>query len=160
VSTPMRTTRPACVSSLRIPHTEWRGALTVPHPVSIVPRGWRLDTGAPVPLWRPIGLPPRAPELGFSPRPSGRRPGPPDTLNLGRSTEDRPEAVAENRRRILQASGFAPDRLVTLGQVHGARVAEVSTPGLQPESDGAVTRTHGLALAVTGADCLPILYVA
>ena len=36
----------------------------------------------------------------------------------------------------------------------------METGGLQPECDAAVTRTHGLALAVTGADCLPILFEA
>lgn len=134
--------------------------MTVPDPVSMVARVWRLDSEAPVPLWRRTGLSPGAPQLIFSTRQGGVSQAPYDTLNLGRSTDDRPEAVAENRRRLLGASAFAPDRLVTLGQVHGARVAEVQGPGLQPESDAAVTRTRGLALAVTGADCLPILYVA
>jgi len=133
--------------------------LTVPHPVSIVARVWRLDTEAPLPLWRRTSLSRGAPELAFSTRQGGVSQAPYDTLNLGRSTDDLPESVAENRRRLLQALGFTPEQLVTLGQVHGARVAHVTAPGLQPESDAAVTRTRGLALAVTGADCLPILYV-
>jgi hypothetical protein len=80
-------------------------------------------------------------------------------LNLGRSTADRPEAVEENRRRVLSALDFDPGRLVTLGQVHGARVRRAEESGFQPECDAVVTRATGLALAVTGADCLPLLLV-
>jgi len=82
-----------------------------------------------------------------------------DSLNLGRSTADRPEAVEENRRRLLSTLGFEIDQLVTLGQVHGSRVVNVERPGFQPACDAAVTRTPGIALAVTGADCLPLLLV-
>src|SRR5215471_2382827 len=117
----------------------------------MVERVWRLDTEAPLPLWRRTGLSKGAPELTFSTRQGGVSQAPYDTLNLGRSTEDRPDSVAENRRRLLQAIGFTSDQLVTLGQVHGARVAHVTAPGLQLESDAAVTRTRGLVLAVTGA---------
>ena len=83
-----------------------------------------------------------------------------DSLNLGRSTADRPEAVEENRRRFLNALDLEPSGLVTLGQVHGARVVSVDRPGFVRECDAVVTRTPGLAMAVTGADCMPILFVA
>ena len=122
---------------------------------------WRLDSEAPVPLWRHDG-PSESPGVrsAFSTRQGGVSRSPFDTLNLGRSTADDPEAVAENRRRLLHSIGFSPDHVVTLGQIHGARVVTVDAPGLQPECDAAVTRTPDLALAVTGADCLPILFVA
>jgi len=122
---------------------------------------WRLDLEAPLPLWRHVASPVAAsPILGFSTRQGGISLPPYDTLNLGRSTADRLEAVAENRRRLLQALGFEPGRLVTLEQVHGTGVVEAAEPGLQPECDAVITRARGLALAVTGADCLPILFVA
>ncbi len=120
---------------------------------------WTLLTDGPVPLWRPS---PTAVSdvLLFSTRRGGVSPPPYDTLNLGRSTPDRPEAVTANRERLLHSAGLAPDRLATAGQVHGARVVEVDAPGHVPECDALVTRARGLALAVTTADCMALLYLA
>jgi purine-nucleoside/S-methyl-5'-thioadenosine phosphorylase / adenosine deaminase len=122
---------------------------------------WRLDSEAPVPLWR-HDVSPESPGvlMAFSTRQGGVSQPPFDTLNLGRSTADDPDAVDENRARLLRSIGFSPSRVVTLGQIHGARVVTADAPGLQPECDAAATRTPGLALAVTGADCLPLLFVA
>jgi YfiH family protein len=120
---------------------------------------WMLDTAALVPHWRPAEPHPDA-VLAFSTRRGGVSLAPYDTLNLGRSTADRPEAVAENRRRILTAVALDPDRVATAGQVHGARVTEAAAPTLHPDTDALRSRARGLALAVTCADCLPILLVA
>ncbi len=46
---------------------------------------------------------------------------PHQSLNLSRSGDDAPAAVAENRRRLQRA--LAPGRLVFSRQVHGAAVA-------------------------------------
>jgi hypothetical protein len=120
---------------------------------------WTLDSRSAVPAWR---FPPARPGtiLAFSTRRGGVSEGPYRSLNLGRSTRDRPEAVEENRRRLLAALGLDPLRLANAGQVHGTAVARVSAPGLRPDCDALVTTTPGLALAVTAADCLPILYAA
>jgi YfiH family protein len=135
--------------------------LTLSNPVSMVAGVWRLDADAPVPVWRHDGSPAGAVlQRAFSTRRGGVSSPPFDTLNLGSSTADRPEAVEENRRRLLRALDLDPERFVTLGQIHGARVVRVTAPGFQPECDAAVTVTRGLALAVTGADCLPILFEA
>jgi len=120
---------------------------------------WTLDDDAAVPLWRPASGVAGA-RLAFSTRRGGTSAPPFDTLNLGRSTEDRPEAVAENRLRLLSSLGLSPARLATAGQVHGARVVEVAAPGHQSGCDALVTRLPGLALAVTTADCMSLLYVA
>ncbi len=96
--------------------------------------------------------------LAFSTRRGGVSDAPYQSLNLGRSTSDRPEAVQENRRRFLTAVGLDPNRFANAGQVHGAAVASVHAAGLQPECDVLVTTLPGIALAVTAADCLPILY--
>jgi YfiH family protein len=98
--------------------------------------------------------------LAFTTRRGGVSLPPFDTLNLGRSTADRPEAVSENRRRLLAALGLDAARIVTAGQVHAARAVEVDAPGHVPGCDALVTRTPGLALAVTTADCMSILYLA
>jgi hypothetical protein len=120
---------------------------------------WTLDSGSTLPAWRYQPARPGA-ILAFSTRRGGVSDGPYRSLNLGRSTRDRPEAVEENRRRLLAAVGLDPTRFANAGQVHGTAVTRVSAPGLHPACDALVTTIPGLALAVTAADCLPILYVA
>jgi len=120
---------------------------------------WSLDTLDSVSLWRPSEPPPGA-IVAATTRVGGVSPAPFETLNLGKSTADDPAAVEENRRRVLAALGIPDGRLATAGQVHGTRVTEVHTPGLHVETDALVTREPGLALAVSGADCLPLLAVA
>ena len=117
---------------------------------------WTLDVTLDPPLWRPLHAN-RAAVLGFSTRRGGVSEPPYDTLNTGRSTEDRPDAIAENRTRFLKALSLDPERLSTAGQVHGARVTRVEAPGLHAECDALITSEPGLALAVTVADCVPIL---
>ncbi len=110
-------------------------------------------------MWRPDPEPEGA-VIAMTTRLGGVSTPPFDRLNLGRSTVDAPDAVTENRRRVLAALGLDPTRLATAGQVHGTRVTAVTQPGLAPETDGLVTREAGLALAVSGADCLPIVFYA
>ncbi|HEY6866479.1 MAG TPA: polyphenol oxidase family protein [Candidatus Eisenbacteria bacterium] len=119
---------------------------------------WTLDAGAGLPLWRPTDAPDAI--LAFTTRHGGVSPPPFDSLNLGRSTGDRPEAVTENRRRLLDALGLDADHLATAGQVHGAAVGVAVAAGHHDGCDVLLTRTPGLALAVTSADCLPLLLVA
>jgi len=120
---------------------------------------WTLDRTADVPAWRFAPGPART-LLAFSTRRGGVSEGPYRSLNLGRSTEDRPDAVEENRRRWLTSLGVDPTAYANAGQVHGRHVVHVRAPGLQPSCDILVTTTPGLALAVTAADCLPILLAA
>lgn len=120
---------------------------------------WILDEDAPTPSWRPRSAPAGV-ALGFSTRRGGVSRPPFDTLNLGRSTEDDPAAVAENRRRFVAALGLDPESVAAAGQVHGESVARVEGPGLHPGCDALLTRTPGVALAITAADCLPLLLVA
>ncbi len=120
---------------------------------------WTLDRRADMPVWRfepaPVGA-----RLAFSTRRGGVSNGPYHSLNLGRSTDDQPEAVEENRRRWLVSLNLDPARFANAGQVHGRIVVHVRAPGLHPSCDVLVTTTPGLALAIAGADCLPILYAA
>ncbi len=120
---------------------------------------WTLDRDAALPVWR---RPAQSPDalLLFSTRLGGVSRTPFDQLNLGRSTADDPAAVTENRERLLRAVGLDPGRLATAGQVHGARVVEVTGPGHHPACDALVTRTGGVVLAVTTADCMSLLYRA
>jgi len=75
-------------------------------------------------------------------------------FNLSAAVGDDPQAVAENRRRLLAAFGDPP--LARLDQVHGAVVHEVTGAGVW-EGDGLISATPGLALAVSVADCYPLL---
>jgi len=82
-----------------------------------------------------------------------------DSLNLGRSSGDAPDAVAANRARVAAASGATH---VYLSQVHGDRVLALdaqTVPGAHT-ADAAWTREPGLACTVMVADCLPVLLAA
>jgi YfiH family protein len=98
--------------------------------------------------------------LAFSTRRGGVSPPPFDTLNLGRSSADRPEFVAENRRRFLAALELEHAPLATAGQVHGRRVEHARSAGHHADCDALITTTPGLVLAVTTADCMSLLLTA
>ena len=81
------------------------------------------------------------------------------SLNGGLGSNDAPERVAENRARMAGQLGVAPERLVSLYQVHSAEVVTVEAPFAErPRADAMVTRVPGLALGIATADCGPILF--
>jgi YfiH family protein len=119
---------------------------------------------------RPPGEPPmlRSPLLAATPglrhafftREGGVSDGVYASLNGGVGSGDPPENVAENRARMAAALGVAADRLVNAYQVHSADVIVADAPWTRearPRGDAIVTRTPGLAIAVSTADCAPLL---
>jgi YfiH family protein len=82
-------------------------------------------------------------------------------LNGGIGSQDDPARVAENRRRMAEQMGVAPARFLTLFQTHSPDAVVATGPwqGPAPRADAIVTRTAGLAIGVTAADCGPILLV-
>jgi polyphenol oxidase len=83
------------------------------------------------------------------------------TLNGGQGSSDDPERVRENRGRMADALGVARERLVTCYQVHSPDVVAVTLPWSRanaPKADAMVTRERGLAIAVSTADCGPVLF--
>src|SRR5271155_558192 len=82
-----------------------------------------------------------------------------DTFNLGDHVGDDPAAVAANRIRLAAAIGLGPDRVVWMNQVHGDHVEVVDGPreAAFDDTDGLLTSTPRLALAVVSADCVPVL---
>lgn len=66
-----------------------------------------------------------------------------------------PEEI--NRREFLGAVGFDESSVARAEQVHGTNIARVSSPGVSPETDALVTDRGGLLLAISVADCVPIL---
>ncbi|GIU89580.1 MAG: laccase domain protein [Acidimicrobiia bacterium] len=78
---------------------------------------------------------------------------------MGDHVGDDPAAVTENRARVAAAARLPPPTSwVWLRQVHGAAVHVAERPTREPpEADAAVTGRPGLPLAVTTADCAPVV---
>ncbi len=84
------------------------------------------------------------------------------SLNGGIGSHDNPSDVTENRRRMAEAMGVAPEHFLTLYQVHSPDVVVAAKPwenAGRPRADALVTRVEGLAIGVTAADCGPVLFV-
>jgi YfiH family protein len=100
---------------------------------------------------------PLAAPHGFSPRAGGVSAAPYASLNLGASVGDAASSVTENRRRVRAAFGVPEARWMTASQVHGARVLVAGRDPAGVEGDALVTDDPAWALAVSAADCLPVL---
>jgi YfiH family protein len=128
---------------------------------------WREAEGV---EWLEARLP--GARVAFSTRRGGISLAPYDSLNLGLLTDDEPEWVIENRRRLAAALDVAVDRIAFGRQVHGANLATHDTPlrcsfvpnsgakeqlglGVE-EADGHIVATPGMAALVFVADCLPV----
>ena len=94
--------------------------------------------------------------VAFSTRRGGVSVGPYASLNLGRMTEDEPERVEENRRRLLTGLDADPSRLTLNRQVHGADVHLAREGSRGEPGDGLWTSEPGVPLLAIAADCLPI----
>ena len=100
--------------------------------------------------------------VAFSTRLGGVSEGAFESLNLGILTEDDPERVLENRRRLYAELDAEPETATMAWQVHGARVFEadgrgVVTPGAEFEQgDGLWTDRPGRAVGLLTADCFPV----
>ena len=122
---------------------------------------WREREGV---RWLEAELP--GARAAFSARLGGVSEGPFTSLNLGRLTGDRGEAVRENRHRLAAVIGIDPELVLIGRQVHAAEVARhdgptqprayaTPAPGL-PEADGHATAQADLVPLVFVADCLPV----
>ncbi len=83
------------------------------------------------------------------------------SLNGGLGSNDDPARVHENRRRMAQTLRVEPSHFLTVYQVHSPDVVTVSEPWPteeRPHADALVTRTPGLAIGITAADCGPVLF--
>jgi len=98
---------------------------------------------------------------GFFTRTGGVSTGCYESLNGGVGSNDTPAHVAENRARMAAAVGVLPERLISAYQIHSPVVVTVDAPwdvNARPKADAIVTRASGLAIAVSTADCGPILF--
>jgi len=83
------------------------------------------------------------------------------SLNGGVGSRDHAGLVAENRARMAAALAVEPHRFLTAYQVHSPDVVVAETPWssqARPRADANVTRTAGLAIGVSTADCGPVLF--
>lgn len=100
--------------------------------------------------------------VAFSSRLGGISTGAFESLNLGALTDDDPENVRENRRRLCAEVGVDPETATMAWQYHSAEVIRadgrgVVTPGLEFERcDGLWTDEPGRGLMLLSADCLPV----
>jgi polyphenol oxidase len=106
--------------------------------------GLTLDLGPNVRAW-------------MSTRAGGVSTGPFDSLNLGRSVGDDPEAVRINRERV---AALMQSPLVFLHQVHGALCVTLDANSGAQQADAGISTRSDLCLGVQVADCLPALFSA
>ncbi|NVB79648.1 MAG: peptidoglycan editing factor PgeF [Kofleriaceae bacterium] len=96
---------------------------------------------------------------GFPERTGGVSTGLRSSLNLGKRWGDDEANVEENRRRLAEYAGYAPEQLQIMRHVHGTAVWKVGEPLPEPaEFDGLVTDKVGPVLGAFAADCIPLLF--
>jgi YfiH family protein len=82
------------------------------------------------------------------------------SLNGGIGSQDDPAHVAENRRRMAEQIGVLPGHFLSVHQTHSPDVMVATGPwpgAARPLADAIVTRTPGLSIGATAADCGPVL---
>ena len=79
------------------------------------------------------------------------------SLNLGLNTDDNHKNVTENRKRLFSALNIQEEQIAAVYQVHGNEVLEVSNATYTKGYDALITQQKNVFLAVTVADCVPVL---
>ena len=96
---------------------------------------------------------------GFFTRKGGASSGIFFGLNCGPGSTDQSDSVEINRLRVADAMGLNPPNLISLHQVHSARVVTLTAPpATRLQADAMVTATPGIGLAILTADCQPVLF--
>jgi len=80
-----------------------------------------------------------------------------NSLNLGDHVDDEAAAVAENRQRLMTATGLSLSPQ-WLQQVHGTEVVKASPEGDVPQADACWSDQPGQGCIVMTADCLPVCF--
>lgn len=80
-----------------------------------------------------------------------------DSLNLGLSTKDDKELVLRNRELFFSAAQIPSGKISLATQVHGAEILKVSEPVISSNYDALITNRPDNFLAVSVADCVPVL---
>lgn len=80
-----------------------------------------------------------------------------DSMNLGLSVKDNEQNVLKNRELFFGGLGIKLEQLAISHQVHGNKVLIVTEPGRREGYDAQITNKLNVFLAVSIADCTPIL---
>ena len=105
---------------------------------------------------------------GFTTRAGGVSDGEWGSLNLSFTRGDDATAVKENFRRVAEAFGVTPEKLVCSMQTHTTNVrrvyksdggAGVTRPLPWADVDGLITDEPGILLGTFYADCVPLYFV-
>jgi YfiH family protein len=117
-----------------------------------------LNNAETKPLFRSPAIFKPFPELtaAESTRHGGVSPAPYHSLNLGGSQDDA-ENVLENNYLFFGALDVPFEKVAKSHQVHGDSILYVTEPGRFEGYDALITNIAGIQLAVTVADCTPIL---
>jgi YfiH family protein len=104
---------------------------------------------------------PEAYRVVFTTRLGGVSEGAFESLNLGILTEDDPDRVVENRRRLCEAVGVDAQTATMAWQVHGSAVTEAKPKGILERTvfdqcDGLWSERPRQAMALVTADCFPV----
>lgn len=97
---------------------------------------------------------------GFFTRRGGVSDGIYASLNCGFGSDDRREAVMENRARVATTMGVEAEAVLTVHQSHSDKARTVAapwSPDRAPEADAIVTDRPNIALSILTADCAPVL---
>jgi YfiH family protein len=99
---------------------------------------------------------------GFMGRRGGKSVGPYAGLNVSYRVGDDAKIVSQNVCDLKLAIGIHDGRVVTMRQVHGDGIVEVTDANVKEagEADAMITAKPGVFLGVLTADCVPILVVA
>lgn len=98
---------------------------------------------------------------GFSTRMGGVSTGIFESMNLSYNRGDEKEAVDENYRRIGNAIGFDPAKLVFSNQIHTTDikiVTEEDCGKVMTGMDGLMTNIPGIPMVTSYADCVPLFF--
>ena len=79
------------------------------------------------------------------------------SFNLGESVGDDISIVKANKETLCQLLGFESKSLAKSKQVHGSEILPVASGGYWEGYDALITNQSNILLAVTIADCVPIL---
>lgn len=96
---------------------------------------------------------------GFLGRRGGVSTGVVAGLNVGLGSADDPQAVAENRRRAVDAvlPGAALATVYQIHSAHAVTVVAAAADAARPHADALVTDRPGLLIGILTADCAPVL---
>lgn len=98
---------------------------------------------------------------GFFTREGGHSDGLYASLNCGPGSSDDLDTVMRNRASVAKRMGIAPPNLISVYQIHSpvAVIVENSWERTDaPKADAMVTVEQGIALAISTADCVPVLF--